>query len=75
MGDHAAAERQYRELLAIDPSVAVARNNLALALAGQSRFDEALAEIERALVSNEDPGIEHILEGTRAEIRAQIDQR
>ena len=71
MGDHRAAEREYRELLAIDPAVAVARNNLSLALAGQSRLDEALSEIEQAIALNEDPDIEDLLEGTLAEIRQQ----
>ena len=48
-GKYAEAERLYRELLARDEGMVVARNNLALALADQGEFDAALEEIGKAL--------------------------
>ncbi len=68
LGDAAGAERSYRELLVIDPTLVVARNNLALALADLDRVDEALAEIEQALAVNDDADLDPVLEDTRAEI-------
>ena len=49
LGDYPAAESVYRRLLANDPAMLSARNNLAFALAGQGRGDEALAEISAVL--------------------------
>ena len=49
LGDYPAAESSYRSLLASDPTNLSARNNLAFALAGQGRGDEALAEIRAVL--------------------------
>jgi hypothetical protein len=48
-GQYADAEQVYRELLAQDEGMVVARNNLALALADQGEFDAALEEIGKAL--------------------------
>ncbi|MGA8205771.1 MAG: tetratricopeptide repeat protein, partial [Woeseiaceae bacterium] len=48
-GKYAEAEQLYRELLAHDERMVVARNNLALALADQGEFDAALEEIGKAL--------------------------
>jgi hypothetical protein len=49
LGDYPAAESAYRRLLANDPTMLSARNNLAFALAGQGRGDEAIAEIRAVL--------------------------
>lgn len=49
LGDYHAAESVYRRLLADDPTMLSARNNLAFALAGQGRSDEALAELDAVL--------------------------
>ena len=67
--DYEAAATGYRTLLDKHGSVVVARNNLALALAGQGEFDEALAEIRRALIGNDDPTIEAELRDTEQQIR------
>lgn len=68
LDDLAGAEETYRQLIAIEPRLVVARNNLALVLAGQQRIDEALSEIDRALKLNDDPDLDLILIDTQAEI-------
>jgi hypothetical protein len=68
LGDTESAERSYEKLIAASPGLVVARNNLAMALAQEHRFDAALEEIDRALSLNDDESIEPILEGTRTEI-------
>jgi hypothetical protein len=68
LDDVEGAAHSYRELLAINPGLAVARNNLAMALARQQRFDEALEEIERALALDPGDSVEAILLETRSEI-------
>ena len=73
LGDYEAAEQKYRALLQDDASLVAARNNLALALAEQRRFDEASKEIERALANNEDPAIEAELRDTEQKIRSMRD--
>ncbi len=50
-GDASAAESHYRRALALDPDYAMARNNLAWALADLGRIDDAVRELERALSS------------------------
>jgi tetratricopeptide (TPR) repeat protein len=51
------AERWFREGLAIDPSDSHLLNNLALALRGQGRDDEAIALLERSLASDPRSGL------------------
>jgi tetratricopeptide (TPR) repeat protein len=68
LGDTESAERSYEKLIAASPGLVVARNNLAMALAQEHRFDAALEEIDRALRLNDDESIQPILEGTRTEI-------
>jgi serine/threonine-protein kinase len=46
--DRAGAERAYRRAIALNPAYATARQWLAIHLADDARFDEALEEIERA---------------------------
>jgi len=75
LADFAGAEQAYRQLLVVDPALAVARNNLALALAGQRRIDDALAEIEQALSLNDDPDLDRVLIDTQTEIRSQTEQQ
>lgn len=62
------AEAGYRRLLATDETLTVARNNLALVLAEQGKYDEAAAEIDAAIRFNADPSLGAILEDTAAEI-------
>jgi tetratricopeptide (TPR) repeat protein len=54
----ATAEANYRALLKQDGSLLVARNNLALVLAEQGEFEEAMLEIGKALEENDDAGLE-----------------
>jgi hypothetical protein len=70
LGDFGTAGEKYRELLQADGSLVVARNNLALALAEQGRFDEASAEIGRAIADNDDPALADELRDTEQTIRA-----
>jgi tetratricopeptide (TPR) repeat protein len=69
-GDWQAAERVYRNLLLAEPELAVARNNLALALLRQQRHAEAQQEAERALseLAADSPLREEVLR-TLTEIR------
>jgi TolB-like protein/Flp pilus assembly protein TadD len=47
--DFAAAEKEYRRAIELDPKYATARHWYSLYLAHQGRFDEAIREAERAL--------------------------
>ena len=67
------AEGPYREILAVTPGLAAVRNNLAVALYEQNRFDEALVEVERALVDTNDPAIVEELRQTKRDIRRALD--
>ena len=67
-GDNVAAEGYFRKMLESDPTSVVARNNLAMALARQARYQDALQEIQRALQSNSDPALEPELRHTEAVI-------
>ena len=69
LGDYPAAEEAYRDLLEREPGMIVARNNLALALAEQGRYDAALQEIGIALSGNSDAALERELRDTEATIR------
>lgn len=69
-GNAADAEALYRELLARDERQVAARNNLAMALARQGRYDEGLAEIDRALAGVPEGVLAAELEDTRAQILA-----
>lgn len=68
LGRPADAERIYRSLLAQQPEMVVARNNLAVALNALGRFDEALAEIDRALAETSSAALIRKLDETQAEI-------
>jgi hypothetical protein len=65
-GNNAAAEQYFRAILERNPASAVARNNLAIALARQSRFADARNEIATATDDNDDPALESELEDTAA---------
>lgn len=65
-GDNAAAEGHLRALLEQDPESDAARNNLAIALARQARFEEARHEIAAAIDNNDDPALERELRDTEA---------
>jgi len=66
---YAAAEAAYRDLLERQPDLPAARNNLALALAGQGEYDAALREISVALSENRDAAVDRELRNTEATIR------
>ena len=68
------AEAGYRSLLATDGGFVAARNNLALVLAEQGRFANALEEVDAALRLNADPAIETELLDTAAQIRRMRDE-
>ena len=73
-GDNASAETYFRAVLEQDPGSIAARNNLAIALARQSRFADARSEIAAALDNNADPALEMELRDTAAlieDLRAQ----
>jgi len=67
--DYRAAEEAYRDLLERDGGAVVARNNLALALAEQGRYDAALQEIGVALSQSRDAALERELRDTEATIQ------
>ncbi len=65
-GDNIAAEEHFRAMLESDPVSSAARNNLAMALARQARYEEALREIGIALEDNVDPALDRELQHTKA---------
>lgn len=69
INEFAEAEKVYRELLAAQPALNVARNNLAMALAGQARYAEAIAEINEAVALERDAVLIEELRDTLAEIQ------
>jgi hypothetical protein len=71
-GEFAEAEKLYRALLEHDDQLLVARNNLALALAEQRKFDEALQEITAALTRNSDAVLAMELRHTKATIQKML---
>lgn len=68
-GEFEAAEASYRDLLRVDPGMVAARNNLALTLAEQQKFDTAVEEIGIALNQNSDPALESELSDTESFIK------
>jgi len=73
--DPGAATDDYRRLLAIRPHAVAARNNLAMALAEQGRYDAAMAEIRVALASNDDPALQAELLDTLSDVERRRAQR
>lgn len=67
-GDGVSAEGYFRTMLESDPASAAARNNLAMALGRQARYEEALREIAIALKDNSDPALERELRHTETAI-------
>ena len=74
-GDNLAAEAFFRRMLEAEPSSAAARNNLAMALARQARYEEALREIGIALQANRDPALDRELQHTKTLITNMSRQR
>ena len=68
-GDLPGAEAAYREVLRIDPTHAVARNNLAQTLLDRGDAPAALEEITAARASLSDPRLAPLLEQTEQSIR------
>lgn len=64
--DNRSAEAHFRRMLESNPGAAAARNNLAMALARQHRFEEARHEIRTALKDTTDPALERELRDTEA---------
>lgn len=69
LGEYRGAEQAYRDLLQREPTAIAARNNLALALSGQGKFDAALQEIGVAIARNGDTALDGELRNTEATIR------
>lgn len=69
LGEDLAAEQAYRDLLQRDPAAIAVRNNLALALAGQGKYDAALREIGIAIAENGETALDGELRNTEATIR------
>lgn len=65
-GDNVSAETYFRTMLESNPGPVAARNNLAMALARQHRFEEARHEITTALKVAADPELERELRDTEA---------
>jgi hypothetical protein len=72
-GDFKRAAAHYTELLAAKPSYHFARNNLAMTLAQQKRFDSALQQIDMALSLAPAPAERELLNATRNEILELIE--
>ena len=73
-GDYVSAESGYRRLLARAGALTAARNNLALALAHQGRFDEAMTEIKVALGANDEPRFADVLQDTLGQIQRMAER-
>lgn len=67
-GDFSAAETIYRALLRSNAAMVTARNNLAMTLAAQARYDEALEQVTLGLKHTEDDALQRELERTRASV-------
>lgn len=65
-GNNEQAEQYFRAILESGSKSVAARNNLAIVLARQARFDEARNEIAVAVDENDDPALERELEDTAA---------
>jgi len=83
--DRAGAERSYRKAIALNPGYSTARQWLAIHLADEGRFAEALAEIERSrrvdpmskIINTSVGAIRYFardFDGSVAEYRAVVDQ-
>jgi hypothetical protein len=72
LAEYEVAEAAYRDLLERAPDLLAARNNLALALAAQGRYDAALEQIEFALSNDPEPGLRKELRDTEAMIRRRM---
>jgi TolB-like protein/DNA-binding SARP family transcriptional activator/Tfp pilus assembly protein PilF len=60
--DWSGAEREFRRALALDPSYTFARLTLAICLWGQRRFDEAIADLDTARLTDPlSPAIPQVL--------------
>lgn len=75
LGDNVAAEGYFRAMLELNPVSTAARNNLAMVLARQARYEEALREIAIALKDNIDPGLNRELRDTEAVIAHMAGQQ
>ena len=64
-GNNATAEQYLRTIIQANTESVAARNNLAIAVARQGRFAEAMREISIALDGNSDPALEEELLDTK----------
>ncbi len=65
-GNNAEAERYFRAVVKVNSESLAARNNLAIAVARQGRFAEAMREIAAAIDDNSDPALEDELLDTKS---------
>jgi tetratricopeptide (TPR) repeat protein len=70
--EYTEAETAYRDLLGRAPDLPAARNNLALALAAQEKYDTALEQLQLALSNEPGPAMEKELRDTEATIRRRM---
>lgn len=71
LGNPAGAETWYRQVLATSPAMLAARNNLALSLARQGKFEEARREVELLLgIADQNDRLYSEFIATRDEIEA-----
>ena len=70
--EYTAAETAYRDLLGRAPDLPAARNNLALALAAQKKYDTALEQLQLALSNEPGPAMEKELRDTEVTIRRRM---
>jgi hypothetical protein len=66
------AERVYRELLKGNPDLIVARNNLAMSLHRQRRYEDALVEVDKALSQAGATVLSEELLNTKKEIQQSL---
>lgn len=64
-GNNAEAEQYFRAVVNVNPQSVAARNNLAIAVARQGRYAEAMTEIAAAIDDNSDPALEDELLDTK----------
>ena len=65
-GNNSEAEQHFRAAVIVNPESVAARNNLAIAVARQGRFAEAMREIAVAIDDNSDPALEDELLDTKS---------
>jgi predicted Zn-dependent protease len=74
LGDRVAAEQALRRALELDSTHVKARLNLGRVLIESGRPDDALVELDRALVGDPSVGEAHRLKGRAYDVRGEVEQ-